>query len=96
MSSGSQLSILPHPEPTPELPQRAEGQIIVGDTLEELKKFPEETFQCCVTSPPYWGLRDYGIPGQIGAEMKLDDYITTSPSSQARSGVPRSTTHTES
>ena len=65
MSSGSQLSILPHPEPTPELPQRAEGQIIVGDTLEELKKFPEETFQCCVTSPPYWGLRDYGIPGQI-------------------------------
>jgi len=32
--------------------------------------------KCCVTSPPYWGLRDYGIPGQIGAEMKLEDYIT--------------------
>jgi site-specific DNA-methyltransferase (cytosine-N4-specific) len=76
VSTGSQLSLLPHPEKTPEIPLKPEGQIIVGDTLEELKKFPDETFQCCVTSPPYWGLRDYGIPGQIGAEMKLDDYIT--------------------
>ena len=60
----------------PRSPCKPEGQIIVGDTLEELKKFADETFQCCVTSPPYWGLRDYGIPGQIGAEMKLEDYIT--------------------
>jgi site-specific DNA-methyltransferase (cytosine-N4-specific) len=49
--------------------------IIVGNALEELSKFPENFFQCCVTSPPYWGLRDYGIDGQIGAEMSLDDYI---------------------
>jgi site-specific DNA-methyltransferase (cytosine-N4-specific) len=76
VSTGSQLSLLPHPEKTPEIPLKPEGQIIVGDTLEELKKFPNATFQCCVTSPPYWGLRDYGIPGQIGAEMKLEDYIT--------------------
>jgi site-specific DNA-methyltransferase (cytosine-N4-specific) len=75
VSTGSQLSLLPHSEKTPEIPLKPEGQIIVGDTLEELKKFPDETFQCCVTSPPYWGLRDYGIPGQIGAEMKLEDYV---------------------
>ena len=50
-------------------------QIIVGDSLEELAKFPDNVFQCCVTSPPYWGLRDYGIEGQIGAEMSLEEYI---------------------
>lgn len=49
--------------------------IIVGDALTELAKFPENFFQCCVTSPPYWGLRDYEIEGQIGAEMSLTDYI---------------------
>lgn len=50
-------------------------EIIVGDALAELAKFPDGSFQCCVTSPPYWGLRDYGIEGQVGAEMSLDDYI---------------------
>ena len=49
--------------------------IIIGDALTELVKFTGDSFQCCVTSPPYWGLRDYGIEGQIGAEMFLDDYI---------------------
>jgi len=52
VSTGSQLSLLPHPEKTAEIPLKPEGQIIVGDTLEELRKFPDETFQCCVTSPP--------------------------------------------
>ena len=75
VSSGSQLSLLPQPEQSEEVPQRPEGQILLGDTLLELKKFPDKTFQCCVTSPPYWGLRDYGICGQIGAEMNLDEYI---------------------
>lgn len=51
------------------------GEIIVGDSSEVLKSFPDETFQVCVTSPPYWGLRDYGIERQIGAESNLDDYI---------------------
>lgn len=50
-------------------------RIIVGDALTELANFPDNFFQCCVTSPPYWGLRDYGIEGQIGAEMSLNDYI---------------------
>src|ERR1700678_2206019 len=75
VSTGSQLTLLPHTEKSSELPQKSDGQIIVGDTLAELKKFGDQTFQSCVTSPPYWGLRDYGIPGQIGAEMKLEEYI---------------------
>lgn len=50
-------------------------ELIIGDALTELDKFPDNSFQCCVTSPPYWGLRDYGIEGQVGAEMSLDEYI---------------------
>src|ERR1700687_3931325 len=49
--------------------------IIVGDAWHALQQFPDRTFRCCVTSPPYWGLRDYGIPHQIGAENALDLYI---------------------
>jgi len=49
--------------------------IIMGDTREILMDLPSDTFQCCVTSPPYWGVRDYGITGQIGAEPLLPDYI---------------------
>jgi site-specific DNA-methyltransferase (cytosine-N4-specific) len=49
--------------------------IIEGDALSVLKSYRDNTFQCCITSPPYWGLRDYGIKNQIGAEMVLDDYI---------------------
>ena len=57
--------------------QREDGpsKIIIGDVRQELKKFPDESFQCCVTSPPYWGLRDYEIEGQIGAEMQVEDYV---------------------
>lgn len=50
-------------------------EIIVGDARQVLKDFPDEHFQCVVTSPPYWGLRDYGVHGQIGAESSVDDYI---------------------
>ncbi len=51
------------------------GEIITGDAREVLKTFPEGSFQTCITSPPYWGLRDYGIKGQIGAEPRLEDYL---------------------
>jgi site-specific DNA-methyltransferase (adenine-specific)/site-specific DNA-methyltransferase (cytosine-N4-specific) len=51
------------------------GKIIPGDARVELANLKAGSVQCCITSPPYWGLRDYGISGQIGAEMKLDDYI---------------------
>jgi DNA modification methylase len=49
--------------------------IILGNCLDKLKEFDSLQFQTCVTSPPYWGLRDYEIDGQIGAESDLDDYI---------------------
>lgn len=52
-----------------------DGRILIGDALTLLKKLPADTYETCVTSPPYWGLRDYGVPGQIGAEPNLNDYI---------------------
>jgi DNA modification methylase len=39
-----------------------------GDALAELRKLPSNSVDCCVTSPPYWALRDYGVEGQIGLE----------------------------
>ncbi len=51
------------------------GQIIVGDALAVLRQLPPNRFPCCITSPPYWGLRDYGLPKQIGGEQSLDDYL---------------------
>ena len=41
---------------------------LVGDCLDRLQELPDRSVQCCVTSPPYWGLRDYGHDGQIGME----------------------------
>lgn len=60
-----------------EPPAISEGRckLMVGDARKVLAEFPDDHFQCVVTSPPYWGLRDYGIDGQIGAETKVDDYI---------------------
>ena len=63
-------------QPVIPLVNKTAGALIHGDALKELKKFKKDTFRCCVTSPPYWGLRDYGIEGQIGAEEKLEDYIS--------------------
>ena len=51
--------------------------VIHGDTREQLHRIPDETFQMAITSPPYWGVRDYGVAGQIGAEEQLEDYIAT-------------------
>lgn len=48
---------------------------MVGDSRRLLPSLSGDTFQCCITSPPYWGLRDYGVEGQIGAERSVDDYI---------------------
>ena len=49
--------------------------IINGDALEELKKLSDESVDMCVTSPPYYGLRDYGVDGQIGLEKTPSQYI---------------------
>jgi DNA modification methylase len=50
--------------------------ILHGDALEQLKMLLPESVQCVVTSPPYWGLRDYGTVGQIGLEVTVDEYIS--------------------
>lgn len=50
-------------------------QIISGDALESLRKLPDESVNCCVTSPPYYNLRDYGVDGQIGLEETPEEYI---------------------
>jgi len=48
--------------------------ILHGDCLAQLKNLPDASVQCCVTSPPYWGLRDYGVEGQLGLEATPDAY----------------------
>ena len=50
-------------------------KILCGNALEVLKTIPDESVDCCVTSPPYYNLRDYGVGGQIGLERTPDDYI---------------------
>jgi len=50
-------------------------RIINGSALEELKKLPEKSVNMCMTSPPYWALRDYGVEGQLGLEPTFDQYI---------------------
>jgi DNA modification methylase len=50
-------------------------RILTGDVRETLKSLPDGCVQTCVTSPPYWGLRDYGHSGQIGLEPAPDAYV---------------------
>ena len=49
--------------------------ILIGDCLEILPTLEAESVQCCVTSPPYYGLRDYGCSGQIGLESTPEAYV---------------------
>ena len=50
-------------------------RIIHGDCIEGLRTLPDSSVHCCVTSPPYWGLRDYGHDGQIGLESTPEAYV---------------------
>lgn len=50
-------------------------RILQGDCRDILATLPEQSIQCCVTSPPYYGLRDYGVDGQIGLEKTPDEYV---------------------
>lgn len=50
-------------------------QILIGDVRDRLAELPEESVDCVVTSPPYWGLRDYGVDGQIGMESTLVEHL---------------------
>lgn len=51
------------------------NRIICGDNCEVMRTMPSESIDCCVTSPPYWGLRDYGHDGQIGLESTPEVYV---------------------
>ena len=50
-------------------------RILVGDVRAQLRTLPDESVHCVVTSPPYWGLRDYKVSGQIGLEKTVDEYV---------------------
>ena len=52
-----------------------ESILFEGDAFHVLQRIPSESVQCVVTSPPYWGLRDYGIEGQIGLEPTLPQFL---------------------
>ncbi len=53
----------------------SEFDLLHGDALEVLHGIDDCQVRCCVTSPPYWGLRDYGVDGQLGLEGTPEDYI---------------------
>lgn len=53
----------------------SKSQIIAGDCRSILPTLPERSVHCCITSPPYFGLRDYGHPGQIGLERSPDAFV---------------------
>lgn len=55
--------------------EREPVQIISGDVREKLSDIPDNIFHTCITSPPYWGMRDYGHENQIGAEDSLPEYV---------------------
>ena len=50
-------------------------RVIVGDCIESMRGLADQSVNCCVTSPPYFGLRDYGVDGQIGLEQRAPEYI---------------------
>jgi DNA modification methylase len=53
----------------------ATWRIIQGDALTRLREMPVASVHCCLTSPPYYGLRDYGVEGQLGLESHPDEYV---------------------
>jgi site-specific DNA-methyltransferase (cytosine-N4-specific) len=61
-------------KPLPRL-QLRRSTVFEGDALAVLRRLPSKSVRCVVTSPPYWGLRDYGIPHQIGLEPTLPQFL---------------------
>ncbi len=52
------------------------GTIHCGDSVDVLKSMADESVDCCITSPPYWGLRDYGCDKQLGLEKTPEEYVS--------------------
>ena len=55
----------------------ATAMLYLGDALDVARALPESSANCIVTSPPYFGLRDYGVPGQYGLESSPAEYVET-------------------
>lgn len=53
----------------------AEYQLLLGDCIDSMLSIPDKTVNCYITSPPYFGLRDYGVDGQLGIESTPEIYI---------------------
>lgn len=49
--------------------------ILIGDALTRLRELPDASIDCIITSPPYFGLRDYGVTGQLGQEVSVDEWV---------------------
>ncbi len=64
-----------HDPPAEYIQQLTISTVFQGDASTILKKIPAQVFRCCISSPPYWGLRDYSAAQQIGAEEEPADYI---------------------
>ena len=52
------------------------NKVVIGDCLSIIANIPDGVIQTCITSPPYWGLRDYGVDGQLGLEGTPEEYVT--------------------
>src|SRR5574343_1720158 len=50
--------------------------LMQGDCIKSMLRIQDKTINCCITSPPYFGLRDYGVDGQIGLEQTPEEYVT--------------------
>lgn len=61
----------------PEIINLRDSILFEGDALTVLQRLPSNSVQCAVTSPPYWGLRDYNIPDQIGLQETLPQFINS-------------------
>lgn len=51
-------------------------KLIHGNSLDKLRELGSDSIDCCITSPPYFGLRDYKVDGQLGLEPTFQEYIT--------------------
>ena len=54
----------------------AKYNVLVGDCIDQMRSLEDASINCCVTSPPYFGLRDYGVDGQIGLEQRAPEYVS--------------------
>lgn len=58
-----------------EILERNGNKLIIGDALDALRTLADRSVDCCITSPPYFRMRDYGIRGQLGSEERVEDYV---------------------